>query len=59
MELHRNRLDAAQRCVARLSKRVDVLRDSNAERVREEFDRLVQELDAVPTGRARRPPRTA
>jgi len=48
VELHRNKLDGAQRCVARLSKKVDAMRETNAERVRVEYENLCDDAGLEP-----------
>ena len=47
VELDKRKLDQAQRCVARLGRQVDTLRESDAGRVRAEYDRLVSGLRAT------------
>ncbi|KAJ1463035.1 hypothetical protein M885DRAFT_504552 [Pelagophyceae sp. CCMP2097] len=44
VEVDGRTLDAAQRCVAKLGRRVDDVRESDAGRVRDEYERLVQGL---------------
>mmetsp|Transcript_1344 Transcript_1344/g.4008 ORF Transcript_1344/g.4008 Transcript_1344/m.4008 type:complete len:762 (-) Transcript_1344:362-2647(-) len=48
VELHRNKLDAAQRCVTRLERKVSQLRESDQARVRDEYDKLVRGLGLAP-----------